>query len=330
MTPDAALDEIIKEIKKGLTGEEEKDIAFLKECAEKYIDTEYGEDIADACAKMIYNRLPDDLKEEFSEMARRERLGIAECNDRAKALLLGKKPKEARVILEEMIDRLEKSGRYKASDGIEYFDFRQPMEEALFREAYGMDKKIRIVPEPVSGLYRLYAESLYEMGEYEKSMESSNKALLWNPYKASAALEYAHCLRALGRMDEYKKYVDDIFKIAWIPEKLAGAFRCLAYYYADREEWEAAAVCDNLGRYYNPESDIARKERLYIDEHLPEGWSTPDGDRLKDLAKQYGFPLNPDEYLVRLAHSAGEAFKNAGSTEMAEYFFGVEKDLKRN
>lgn len=322
-----SLDEIIAEIKNGLTGEDEKDILFLEECARKYADTEYGEDITDACARMIYKRLPEELKNEFGEMAGGERLGIAACNDRAKALLLNGKPEEARVILEEMIEKLTSTGRYDEKGGVRYYDFRQPMEEALFREKYGMDEQIRIVPEPVSGLYRLHAGCLYEQGEYEKAMESLEEAIRWNPYKASAALEYAHCLRALERMDEYKNYVDDIFKIAWKPEKLAGAFRCLAYYYSDRQEWEAAAACDELGKYFAPDSEIAKKERAYIDEHLPEGWEMPRGEELETLAKKHGFPTGADSYLIRLSRSAAQQFKDGGSEEMAEYFSKTAQDL---
>jgi hypothetical protein len=54
---------IMKEITQGLTGNTKEDIKYLHEQGEKYKDHEYRKEILRACGRLMYDILPDDIKE---------------------------------------------------------------------------------------------------------------------------------------------------------------------------------------------------------------------------------------------------------------------------
>ena len=58
-------DKILKQITAGLSGENAKDIAYLKEQCEKYKEHEYSQEIIRACGRMMYDLLPYDKKKEL-------------------------------------------------------------------------------------------------------------------------------------------------------------------------------------------------------------------------------------------------------------------------
>lgn len=55
-------DEIMQSITYGLTGDFETDQIYLKEQMEKYKDHELGKEIIRACARIMYQIIPDDKK----------------------------------------------------------------------------------------------------------------------------------------------------------------------------------------------------------------------------------------------------------------------------
>ena len=67
---------IMQEITAGLTGDNAQDIAYLKAQMEKYKDHEYGREIIRACGRLLYEKLPDELKNKVNQAAENEDLGI--------------------------------------------------------------------------------------------------------------------------------------------------------------------------------------------------------------------------------------------------------------
>ena len=126
-----------------------------------------GEDrilAAGETGQIIYDILPEELKEEFSSLNGSIRLGIDDYSTEAARLIRAGDSEGAGKKLEEGIALFEGSDIYNEKDGVPFYDFRKPMEEALFREEYGFEKRIKLIPEPIVGLYRMYAGLLYEQG----------------------------------------------------------------------------------------------------------------------------------------------------------------------
>ena len=69
-------DEIMQSITYGLTGDFETDQIYLKEQMEKYKNHELGKEIIRACARIMYQIIPDDKKEEIIKEIQNEDLGV--------------------------------------------------------------------------------------------------------------------------------------------------------------------------------------------------------------------------------------------------------------
>ena len=58
----------MREITKGLSGDSETDIAYLKEQMKAYKDHEMGKEIIRACARLMYDLMPDDKKKDLEKV----------------------------------------------------------------------------------------------------------------------------------------------------------------------------------------------------------------------------------------------------------------------
>ena len=59
-------DEIMEEIKSGLTGDTKVDMKYLMTQMDKYKEHELSQEIIRACGRMIASIMPEDAKEEFN------------------------------------------------------------------------------------------------------------------------------------------------------------------------------------------------------------------------------------------------------------------------
>ena len=337
--------DIIEQIKTGLTGDPETDIKYLQKKITEYEDHEDRDRIAGACGQLIYDLLPDSVKEEFSSLNEALRLGIDEYSTEAAKLLREGKEAEAFGKLEDGIALLEGSDVYNEKDGVPYYDFRRPMEEAIFKDRYGFEKKIKLVPEPVVGLYRMYAGILYDRKEHVKAMEYLDKAFKWNPYHQCTTIEYADNLREMGRLEDFREKLYETFTFAYEPEALAKCYRRLAWYFSEKKEWEPAAVCILLaerfegykrslmqvekpgpekGENRNDGSDgILQQEKSYILENAGEEFGKLSADDIGCIACKNEIPPGPDLEIVTLASNVAEEFEEAGNSAAAKYFYGI-------
>lgn len=335
--------EIMEQIRSGLTGEAEIDIKYLQQKISEYEDHQDKDRIAGACGQLIYDLLPESVKEEFSELNGALRLGIDEYSSEAAKMLREGKRDEACRKLEEGIALLEGSDVYDEKNGVPYYDFRRPMEEAIFKDRYGFKKQIKLVPEPVAGLYRMYAGILYERKEHEKAIEFLEKAYKWNPYHQCTTIECADNLRELGRLEEFKEKLYDTFAFAYEPETLAKCYRRLAWYFSEKEDWEPAAACIYLAERYeqykkdlvkdkksspdisnnDKEDEILQMEKKYILERSGDEFGDLAEDDIEGIARKYGIPYGPDMEIVNLAANVAEEFSEAGNAAAAKYFYDI-------
>ena len=302
-------EEIMNDIRAGLTGEADQDIKYLQQKIAEYEEHEDRDLIAGACGRMIYELLPEDIKEEFSSLNDSARLGIDVCSSEAAQMLRAGNREGAAKKLEEGIGIFEGSELYQEKDGVPFYDFRKPMEEALFREEYGFEKRIKLIPEPVVGLYRMYAGMLYERGDHEKALDYLEKALKYNPYHQKTSIEYADNLRELGRLEEFKEKITDTLTFAYEPEALGRCYRRLGWYFSETGKWRPAAVCAILAGKYDDDTEILRQEKDYILKNAGEDFVIPSEDEFEVVAKENGFPAEPDIYLLAIANTAAKEFE---------------------
>ena len=69
MNKDKEFDKIMSEINSGLTGEPEKDLAFLNEQSEKYKKHKYSKEILRECGRLMYDVMPEDVRKKLDKVA---------------------------------------------------------------------------------------------------------------------------------------------------------------------------------------------------------------------------------------------------------------------
>jgi len=323
-------EEIIEDIKSGLTGEAEADIQYLQEKIAEYEAHEERDRIAGACGQMIYELLPEEFKEEFSLLSSTERLGLDTYSAEAAAMIEAGDTEGAGQKLKEGIELLESSDNYREKDGIPFYDFRKPMEEAIFKTRYGFEKKIKLVPEPVVGLYRMYAGLLYEKKEHEEAIALLKKALKWNPYHQKTSVEYADHLRQMGRLGDFRQMLVDTFRYAYLQETLAGCYRRLGWYFSEKSQWEPAAACAILAGRYGENNGYLEQEKKYILESAGDGFVIPEGEDIERIAGEHGVPSRPSKEILNIARSRAEEFRELGNEEAFKYFDDIAQDLTQN
>ena len=67
MADNKDFDSIMREITGGLSGDLQKDMAYLEEQMQNYKEHELSKEIIRACGRLIYELIPDDKKEELAK-----------------------------------------------------------------------------------------------------------------------------------------------------------------------------------------------------------------------------------------------------------------------
>lgn len=60
------LQDILNEITSNLTGDNEKDLAYLQQQSDKYKDHKYGKEILRACGRLMFNLIDEDEKKNLN------------------------------------------------------------------------------------------------------------------------------------------------------------------------------------------------------------------------------------------------------------------------
>lgn len=328
-------DEIMQSITYGLTGDFETDQIYLKEQMEKYKDHELGKEIIRACARIMYQIIPDDKKEEIIKEIQNEDLGVESILEEAQFNIYKKNYKKADTLMKSLIkkvENLEKEGVFQDDAVSMYFNFNNPFEEILYTFKNEPNKDIRISGIPFAEIYLQYGSLLFEMEKYEDAREILEKAMRWNPCSARIAFEYAETFKVVGDLETFFKISVDTFKIAYIPESVARCYRNLAFYFVEKELWSEAMACNIMSLHYEPDSKSAMSEIYYIQQKTNGSVPNPKVEEFDSYGEKYGFPIGADKDIIGIAYSYGKYFLESDEDEQeaAKFFFTIMYDLTKD
>ena len=231
---------IMKEITGGLSGDPEADMKYLHEQGEKYKDHEYGKEILRACGRLMYELIPDDKKEELNKAFSKDGMGFDAALEEIRFNIYKKNYDTALKLMESMVQKYEEMDMF-ANDAVsEYFCFREPMEEILYRQYNEPEKDLRQAQIDYAALYLQYGSLLVDMKRIDDAAAALEKAKRWNPANAKIAFEHAETFKMRGMIDEFARLTKEIFKYAYRPEDLARCYRNMAYYFVEIKEYKVA------------------------------------------------------------------------------------------
>lgn len=310
--------EIMRDIASGLTGENEKDIQYLMEQMEKYKDHEFGKEIIRACGRLISGMLPEEKVNEFANAFEKDNAEIENELDDLFSTLQSGDYNLALNKVEKLVENAEElisAGMYQNDLVSDYFCFINPMQELLYGYRHrDSEKDIRPSNFPFATIYFIYGNILFELGRYTEANVALEKAKRWNPMDADIAFEYAETYKAMGDIETFFDYTIEIFNFAYKSEDLARCYRNLGYYFIEKKMWQEAIACEDYSLNFDSNTEHLEIKPAPI-------------ETMKKFSRKYGFPLEPNEDVVRLAIAYGRNSAENGNDEFAKYFLNIAYDL---
>lgn len=323
-------EEIIEQIKDGLTGDSKADIAYLREQMENYKDHPMGKEILRECGRIIYSVLPDDRKDEFSRLVDMEDLKLDTAMDEVRFNIYKKDYQHALILMEDIVEKvesLEENGMFRNDAVSEYFTFNEPFEEMLYITVNDPDKEIRRSPIPFDSIYFQYGSLLIDLKRYEDANQALRKAVRWNPVNTDILFEYSESFKLLGDIEKFFEISMQAARYAFRSPSLGRCYRNFAYYFVEKKLWKEAIGCDLISLQFDPDSANAQSELFYIQQMTNGTVEQPTLDELRGYGKKYGFPIGADDTVLSLAYTFGQQSLDDGETDAARYFFEILYDL---
>ncbi len=327
MDKDKEFDKIMSEINSGLTGEPEKDLAFLNEQSEKYKNHKYSKEILRACGRLMYDVMPDDVRKKLEKLTNDYSARIDDSLNQAEQFILKKDFDKALKIIEDLIFELDENQPYRDDEVSEYYNFEEYFEEVLFKELNNPEKEIRRVPVPYTRIYNMYGYILYELDKFDEAKKCLEIGLGWNPVSFKLMAEYCEILKIKDDMENFFKLTLNAFKIAFRPQNVARCFRNLGYYFAGKELYSEAKVAYIMSLQFERDSEQALKELYYVDEKTNHQLEKPPIEKVKEFSEEYGFPIGADLNVLNLAFENGKKSLEKRNPGLARYFFTILYDL---
>jgi tetratricopeptide (TPR) repeat protein len=327
MNKDKEFDKIMSEINSGLTGEPEKDLAFLNDQTNKYKDHKYGKEILRACGRLMYDVMPDDVRKKLEKLTNDYSARIDDSLNQAEQFILKKDFDKALKIIEDLIFELDENQPYRDDEVSEYYNFEEYFEEVLFKELNNPEKELRRVPVPYTRIYNMYGYILYELDKFDEAKKCLEIGLGWNPVSFKLMAEYCEILKIKDDMENFFKLTLNAFKIAFRPQNVARCFRNLGYYFAGKELYSEAKVAYIMSLQFERDSEQALKELYYVDEKTNHQLEKPPIEKVKVYSEEYGFPIGADLDVLNLAFEKGKEGLEKRNPGLARYFFTILYDL---
>ncbi len=316
---------IMKEITGGLSGDTETDLEYLKAQGEKYKDHEYAREILRACGRLLYQLLPEEKIAEISEYIEKDQMGFDAALDEIRFTIFKKDYDKALKMLESMIAKYEDAPFFENDAVSDYFCFREPMEEILYRIRTNTEKDLRQSPINYVDMYYLYGSLLVEMNRPEDAETALKKAMRWNPGNPKAAFEHAETYKLRGLIDEFGRLTREIFKIVYRPEDLARCYRNMGYYFVETKDYRAAVCCLLFSESFD-KNDLVQSELYYISQVSGEDYE-PTGEELKEIILDHDLPFGLEMETLITAYECGKAFYERGDLLTAKHLLEIFLDF---
>ena len=324
------LEKILKSITAGLSGEPEKDIPYLQAKCEEYKDHEYSQEIIRACGRLLYDVIPDDMKEKLDRIISNDEKGTESIIKEIRFNVFEGNLEKAFALSEALVEKTEGMHMYENDAASEYFTFNEPFEQILYVHYNHPQRDIRHANIPYAEIFYLHGNLLFELKRIQEAREYLKKALRWNPVSCTIGFEYIETFKVEKELDTFFKLTKDQLKYAFKPKDVARCFRNLAYYYVEMREYSVAAACCVMSMMYDNESNLAQSELYYIQQISPEGYQETTVELLEQYKVEFGLPTRASDEVVELAAACIQKTYDDGNLEFCTYFLNIFCGLRDN
>lgn len=264
----ATFDEIMSEIKSNLTGDSDLDIKYLMETAESFKDSEFAQEVARECGRIVYSLLPDEKRDEIIEAIELDTNHNNDSLDKWLELKINNDNEAALEAIEPYALQLleaQESGMCSEDKVSVYYDYDGLFEYILVHQHIKPKKEVRGAIVPFVKVYGAYASSLYDVGRYNESIKWYKRAIDWLPVSFYLYMEVAENYKRLNNLEETEKWTNLAFNYVTTTSEMARWLRGKAYIEIEREEYKLATaeLLVSLGLEHD---DLGVGELLYLKE----------------------------------------------------------------
>lgn len=310
--------EILQEIRDGLTGEYGVDMAYLEGRLAKYKGHENAAEIESGIAEMAYEILPDEKKEEMARMMYIDgkRLDVI-MNDAIK-LIDERKDEEAFKLTEALYTKIRIS--YRETEERMYLSLRNPLEHQLYLYFYQPSKKLERPPFDLSRMVMLHGYSLLEANRPEEAVSVLEDAIRYNPLNTDAYFEMAECYKFMQQPDDLLSCTKETLCIATSPEEISRCYCNLGFYCVEIKDYDSA-VCFYYEAMIYANNPIVPAELSHIQKLSGKKLSPPSRELVNEAFDKYGIkPGANDEVLAVVAALAKASVEEGNNTRARIYF----------
>lgn len=316
--------ETIKEIFKGLTGDNKADIRYLKEQMDQHKDDEHSTEIIRALSRKIFELLPDEAKAELNQVIGNGIDTINATVEEARFQLSKNNPVKAEELLKSAIDSIP--FEFKDDEECGYFCFEDALEIAIFAVSEKYEKTIRRATYDFAQIYYLYAFSLIENQKIDEAEAALLTALKWNPVSTTIMSELSEVYKMKKDYQKYLHWSKQILRYAFTSKMLARGYRNIAYYYCDIGEYEKSAAIYYFSRFFE-ESKQVTSELFYIAQEIGKLPEMPEPDDLKKLLEQESIQYGASDFVVGAAYQIAKSCLQNNDVKSAMYYLYIVYDL---
>ncbi len=321
-------DAIMAAIEASLIGDNEKDLVFLEEQKAKYKEHEFAPEILRAIGRLVYERLPEEKKEAWLEILKKEAEKLNQELVKAQDLAISGSPAQAFALLEPLlakVDTFAKEDRFN-----DYYSFRDMIDFQLYCYRYKPKQPLRPAAQRYSDLYFLCGYLQMQLGQYNKAFELLLQGIKWNPMDAGIYLALAEASLALGDWEQFFAFTKSAAGLVRSAQELVRCYHYFAYYYENKtHDYKTAAMFYTLSQvYFETNSAKAELERMQKEHGLP---AEPPGfteieEQLEDLA----ISPYPDEDVVGITLVLAENAETQQDLVAARNYYEVAYNLTKN
>ncbi|WP_432643564.1 hypothetical protein [Acidaminococcus sp.] len=326
---------IIKNITDGLSGNNQKDIAYLKGCMTLYRDHPLHREITKACGELLYKLMPEESRQHFADMFSKAFADFGAKLQQARELQENREYDKAVALLEPMKQDAENSSLYRSDKETDVRSFAEPMEMSLYDFFFAQkDRKLQQAPFPFHIVYLLLGSIELARGSTKKALKSLEKARQWDPASVPVLMTLAQAQLAESRTEDFYQTTLQALRLACHPEDLAACYQNIGLYLFLKDDYKGSAnayfLSLNFGKAQPEMQDTLRS----IEEKLGRKPEPPTHDQLKAFGEKYQLPLGPNVDVLRIAAGNAQYLHSQGRDENARYFLDIlhpflsEKDME--
>lgn len=317
-------EQILTEVLNKFSGNIDEDFKLVLGIAEQYRKASRF-DIMKDVIYLLEKRYGEAGKQKLVEAAKEN---IKRRKDLYQQMINYEKNKEfikAQEIVVKLIDTFPMERPLKDDEII--YSFNNLFEHMYYMLNYNPDRKNVIkYEEPISNYYFHLAFNLFNLEDYEETIEVLDKSLELNPVNVDSVLLQAEAYLKLGYVNKFLDNIDRALLDASNKFQVANSYYLLAKYYYDLNNKDVAYACCILSRNF-----IITKEIDYLFNNVKqmpgENLDFRDVQRLQEILKNQKIQFGPSPRVLSTLKKLLADSKTKESLPINYYFMNVAYEL---